>query len=460
MELSLAEIQHVLGAHLHGPATGPQAEAMRVIGWSIDSRQINPGDLFFALDGDRFDGHAFIETAFDRGAVAAVVRRTPAAPSCPVLAVPDTIAALQKLAAYVRTAWSKPLVAITGSAGKTSTKEIVAALLSIRYRVTKTIGNLNNHLGLPLTLLRLNPDADIAVVEMGMNHAGEIRDLAAMARPQIGVVTNVGYAHIEAFDSIEAIAAAKRELIESLPPDGVAVLNADDSRVAQFQTHFGGKIITYGTAAGADVRAVDVQSSPGGSRFTVNEIVFTTRLSGRHAVSNILAAVAVAGHFEIPLVELVEPIRSLAPGKMRGERRQLRGITILDDSYNSNPEAARGMLDVLTAEPAARRIAVLGEMLELGSWAERLHRELGEYAARLNVDILVGVRGASRHMVEGAIAAGMGKHTMVGSRAALFFDDPESAGDFLRSVVQPNDAVLFKGSRGTHVERALARMEE
>ncbi|HEX4165218.1 MAG TPA: UDP-N-acetylmuramoyl-tripeptide--D-alanyl-D-alanine ligase [Bryobacteraceae bacterium] len=460
MELSLGEVKESIGAKTSGPASDAQLAVMRAIGWSIDSRQLNPGDLFFAIKGNNFNGHAFVEKAFDRGAVAAVVSETPAHPSCPALQVPDTIAALQKLAVHARNLWNKPLVAITGSAGKTSTKEIVAVLLSTRFLISKTVGNLNNHLGLPLTLLRLNPDADIGVVELGMNRAGELRHLAAIARPQIGVVTNVGYAHIEAFSSIEGIAAAKRELIEALPPDGVAVLNADDARVAQFNRRYSGKVLTYGLAPSADIRAVDLQTDWQRSSFIVNGTAFSTRLTGRHAVSNILAGLAVASLFEIPFPELVDTVRELAPGKMRGERRQSNGITILDDSYNSNPEAARSMLDVLAVEPATRRIAVLGEMLELGSWSDKLHAELGEYAAHLGIDILIGIRGASRHMVEQAIHAGMGKPTLVGSRAALFFEDPESAGDFLRSFVKPGDAVLFKGSRGTHVEQALAEMEK
>lgn len=458
MELSLGDVKQATAARLRGPVNESQLAAMRAIGWSIDSRQLNPGDLFFAVKGENFDGHAFIETVFDKGAVAAVVSESIALPSCPVLEVPDTITALQQLAASARERWTKPVVAITGSAGKTSTKEIVAALLSSRFRVSKTLGNLNNHLGLPLTLLRLDQAADIAVLELGMNHAGEIRALAAIARPQIGVVTNVGYAHIEAFSSIDGVAAAKRELIEALPPEGVAVLNADDPRVALFKHP--GKVVTYGIAPNAAIRAVDVHTDTQSSTFAVNGVAFATRLTGRHAVSNILAGLAVASLFDIPFIDLVNPVRELTPGKMRGERCEWNGVTILDDSYNSNPEAARAMLDVLAAEKAERRIAVLGEMLELGSWADKLHRELGEYAAGLGIDILIGIRGASRQMVEQAVAAGMGKHTLVGSRAALFFDDPEPAGDFLRSIVQPGDTVLFKGSRGTHVERALATMEK
>ena len=359
-----------------------------------------------------------------------------------------------------------PLWQSPAAPGKTSTKEIIAALLSERFVLGKTVGNLNNHLGLPLTLLRIPDSAQMAVVEMGMNHAGEIRELARIAQPQIGVVTNVGYAHIEAFESIEDIAAAKRELIEELPPDGVAVLNADDKRVLAFRENHRGRGLTYGTAVGADIRAEQVKSDADGARFSVRGIRFQTKLTGQHAISNILAGLAVASVFEIPLEALVDPVAQLRPGKMRGERYQAHGVTILNDSYNSNPAAARSMIDVLAAERATRKIAVLGEMLELGRWAEALHRELGRYAAEHGVDLLIGIHGASQLMVDEAIAAGLGKHAQMSNRTspcnrtAFFFEDSEAAGEFLREFVQPGDAVLFKGSRGTRVERALARMEE
>jgi UDP-N-acetylmuramoyl-tripeptide--D-alanyl-D-alanine ligase len=357
------------------------------------------------------------------------------------------------LARTVRNTWTKPIVAVTGSAGKTSTKDIISRLLEIRYKVGKTIGNLNNHIGLPLTLLRLPADSDLAVVEMGMNHAGEIRHLAEIARPQIGVITNVGYAHIEAFESIDGIAAAKRELIESLPPDGIAVLNADDKRVRNFGSHFSGKIVTYGASPDSDVRAENITTAPEATRFEVQGVAFQTALTGSHAVSNILAGMAVAQEFGIPLDALRQVVTELTPARMRGERKNLRGMTILNDSYNSNPEAARAMIDVLMSEPAKRKIAVLGEMLELGTWAESLHRDVGRYAALRGVDILIGVRGAAHWITEEAVSAGMNQ------QSTLFFEDAESAGVFLRKFSEPGDALLFKASRGTQIEKALARME-
>jgi UDP-N-acetylmuramoyl-tripeptide--D-alanyl-D-alanine ligase len=448
MHLSLAQVQSAIGAETCACAL----DRVTAHGWSIDSRTVAGGDFFIAIKGEHFDGHAFVNAAFERGAVAALVSEPVDRCNPPVLKVRDTLEALQQLARWTRRHWNRPVVAVTGSAGKTSTKDIVAACLGARFRVGKTAANLNNHIGLPLSLLRIPDDAEIAVLEMGMNHAGEIRHLAAIAEPQAGVVTNVGYAHIEAFDSIDGIAAAKRELIESLPDSGIAVLNADDERVAKFRNAHRGRTITYGFSETADIRATEVEMNAEGARLTAGGVRFRTNLTGRHAISNILAGLATARSFDIDFHELAEPVARLAPGKMRGERSQFRGMTILNDCYNSNPEAARNMIDVLRSEPAQRRIAVLGEMLELGRLAGDLHRDLGAYAARAGVDVLVGIRGASRFMIEEARKAGL-------PNAAFFFDAPEDAGAFLRDFARSGDAILFKGSRGTHVERALATME-
>jgi UDP-N-acetylmuramoyl-tripeptide--D-alanyl-D-alanine ligase len=455
MELSLAQIQAAIGAQIANACLARTPwSAQRVRGWSIDSRTVKAGDLFFAIRGEQFDGHAFAGAALDAGAIAAVVSEPVDTASGLILRVSDTVQALQSIAKCGRQQWARPVVAITGSAGKTSTKDIVAHLLSVRFRVAKTEGNLNNHLGLPLTLLRIPDDAELAVVEIGMNHAGEIRRLAAIALPQIGLVTNVGYAHVEAFDSIEAIAAAKRELIEALPETGAGVLNADDRRVLAFRDVHRGRVLTYGFSPEADIRATAIETSADGARFTVSGVRFETRLTGQHSVHNVLAGLAVASLFQIDFRELVASVAELAPGRMRGERSQWNGITILNDSYNSNSEAARRMIDVLREQPANRRIAVLGEMLELGRLAETLHRDLGTYVANAGIDVLIGVRGVSRLMVDEAIKAGLSDH------AAFFFEDPEAAGAFLRVFVRPGDAILFKGSRGIHIERALARMEE
>jgi UDP-N-acetylmuramoyl-tripeptide--D-alanyl-D-alanine ligase len=420
--------------------------AQPVSGWSIDTRTLQPGDLYFALRGENHDGHAFVAAAFEKGAIGAVVDREVAAGRGTLIHVADTLSYLQQLAHESRERWGGTVIGVTGSAGKTSTKDAIAHLLSPFLSVGKTVGNFNNHIGVPLSILRLPDAARVGVLEMGMNHAGEIRDLCAIAKPDIGVVTNVGYAHVEFFESIDGVARAKRELIESLPGSGTAVLNADDERVAAFRDIHPGCTVTYGFSPQADIRAEIVDET----HFRCSGALFETHLSGRHAISNILAAVAVASLFGIPATRLGEPVRTLMPGKMRGERLVHQGITILNDSYNSNPAAASAMLDVLRDTPAQRRIAVLGEMLELGDGTEPLHRDLGHSVVERGIDVLIGIRGAARFMVDEA------KKARMSGSAAYFFETPEGAGEYLRETAREGDAILFKGSRGVQVERALA----
>ncbi len=422
--------------------------AAQVTGWSVDTRTLAPGDLFFGLRGPNHDGNAHAVAALAKGAVAAVVDG-PVDAAGPLLRVQDSLNALQLLASTARGEWAGDVVGVTGSAGKTTTKDVIAEMLAAQFRTEKTQGNLNNHIGLPLSLLRLDDGAQVAVLEMGMNHAGEISQLAQFARPRAGVVTNVGSAHIENFASIDGITAAKRELIEALGSSGVAVLNADDDRVAAFAKHHAGRSILYGQAERAEVRAQDVQPSPDGTRFRVGSTAFETSLTGRHNVSNILAGLATASAFGIAPERLVDRVRALRPAKMRGERLTHNGILIFNDCYNSNPDAARAMLDVLRDTPARRRIAVLGEMLELGRLAEALHRDVGNYAAASGIDVLVGIRGACCYMLDAAKLSGLA------DGAAFFFDDAREAGELVRSLAQPGDAILFKGSRGVRVEDAL-----
>jgi UDP-N-acetylmuramoyl-tripeptide--D-alanyl-D-alanine ligase len=438
MTLTLQEVARAIGAADH-PSPLP------VAGWSVDTRTQNPGDAYFALRGPNHDGHKFLTTAIARGASAVVVDHATGTPN--EFVVPDTERALQDLALWARQKWGGPVIGVTGSAGKTTTKDAIAHLLETELPVGKTNGNFNNHVGVPLSLLRLPDACRAAVIEMGMNHAGEIRRLAAIARPNIGVVTNVGYAHVEFFDSIDGIGAAKRELVEGLPSDGVAVLNADDPRVSRFNEVHPGRSITFGFSEGACVRAENVEYGAAGSRFRALGVDFESPLSGHHAVMNLLAAIAVAHAFQIPPERLRPAVSSFTVGAMRGQRIEHRGIVIWDDCYNSNPEAAQSMLDVLRETPAVRRIAVLGEMLELGHAAEELHRQVGRYAAG-RLDLLIGVRGAARYMVEAAGKAGV---------EAEFFEDPAEAGERARELASAGDAILFKGSRGVKVEKALER---
>jgi UDP-N-acetylmuramoyl-tripeptide--D-alanyl-D-alanine ligase len=444
MTFRLSEVADAIGS----AAAFPPAA---VSGWSVDSRTTQEGDLFFALRGPNQDGHCFVPQAFDKGALAAVVERRVEAAGH-LLAVDDSHEALHKLAAWSRRRWDGTVIAVTGSAGKTTTKDVIAHLLDSRMSVGKTSGNYNNHVGLPLSVLRLPCECRVAVLEIGMNHAGEIRKLARIAQPQIGVVTNVGYAHMEFFDSIESVALAKRELIEALPAGGTAVLNADDPHVARFGEVHPGPVITFGFSADADVRAERVRFSPEGACFRVDGCEMNSPLPGRHGVLNVLAGLAVARLFDIRPEQLQEAVRSLRPGPMRGERLTHAGITIWNDCYNSNPDAARAMVDTLRETPARRRIAVLGEMLELGHLAEPLHREVGRYVARSGISVLVGIRGAARSLVDAAVEEGLS------ADAAFFFDEPATAGDFLYQMARPGDAILFKGSRGIRVEVAMEKL--
>jgi UDP-N-acetylmuramoyl-tripeptide--D-alanyl-D-alanine ligase len=438
MKLNLQEVARAMRA-------AGQLRSVQATGWSVDTRTQNPGDVYFALRGPNFDGHDFAAQAAANGAAAVVVERSTGAAG--ELLVADTLRALQESGAWARTRWGGKVIGVTGSAGKTTTKDAIAHLLAVDLAVGKTVGNLNNHVGVPLSILRLPDGCRAAVLEMGMNHAGEIRDLAAIARPDVGVVTNVGYAHVEFFDSIAGVAAAKRELIEALSPDGIAVLNGDDERVSKFGEKHRGKTVTFGFSEGVDVRATGYD----GAHFRALGVDFETGMVGRHAVMNLLAAIAVAREFGIVPERLRDTVRSFTVGNMRGQRMERDGIVIWDDCYNANPEAVRSMIDVLRDTPARRRIAVLGEMLELGHAAEELHRDVGRYAAAQGIDFLIGVRGEALAMVNAAVGAG------IPATAALFFEDPADAGEFVRQTASEGDAILFKGSRGVRVERALEK---
>jgi UDP-N-acetylmuramoyl-tripeptide--D-alanyl-D-alanine ligase len=424
------------------------------LGYSIDSRTVSPGELFFAVKGERLDGHDFVGAALERGAVATVVRkdqlhRFPG--NIKLLPVDDTLIALQTLATAVRKLWGKSLIGVTGSAGKTTTKEAIAHVLASKFRVLKSEGNFNNHFGLPLMLLKIEPEHDLAVIEMGMSHAGEIGALAKIAHPDIGVVTNVAPVHLEFFDSLAGIARAKYELIESLPSNGTAVLNADDEYVSQFGRDFKGRVIKYGTAIGADVRAENVESKGAeGSEFDV--VIAGTRehahfpLVGEHNVLNALAAVSVSIACGMKASGAVAALATLKPADKRGQVLQLGNITVINDCYNSNPKALRAMVDALSAMKAARRIVVAGEMLELGPAGEALHRESGSHMGEKKIDVLIGVRGLAHALVDGAQQAGT---------RAEFVATPEEAGEWLARETRDGDVVLLKASRGVKLERAL-----
>jgi UDP-N-acetylmuramoyl-tripeptide--D-alanyl-D-alanine ligase len=448
MKLALSRIAEFISA------TGEFDHWATAQGFSIDSRTILQGELFFAVKGERMDGHDFVEQALEKKAVAAVVRsdqlaRYPA--KARLLAVEDTLTALQKLSTAVRRLWGKPLVGITGSAGKTTTKEAIAHLLSTRFRVLKSEGNFNNHFGLPLMLLKLEPEHDIAVVELGMSHAGEIAALARIAQPEIGVVTNVAPVHLEFFNSVADIARAKYELIESLPASATAVLNADDEYVSQFGRGFKGKVVLYGESSAADVRAENIeQHGADGSAFdlVIGSVRERTQLSlvGMHNVLNALAAVAVALERGLSPSQAAAALNSFRPADKRGQVLQLGNITVINDCYNSNPKALQAMVDTLAAMPGARHIVVAGEMLELGSGGEEFHRQAGQYIAGKKIDVAVGVRGQAQQLVDAARSAGI---------RAEFVPTSEEAGEWLARETRDGDVVLLKASRGVKLERAL-----
>ena len=441
-------------------ADGEFDTSLEALGYSIDSRTIGAGDLFFAVKGERLDGHDYVATALAAGAIAAVVSNRWVVPAevdeAKLLRVSDcedcVLLALQKLAHAVRRQWGGRVIGVTGSAGKTTTKDAVAQVLSARFKVLKSQGNLNNGFGLPLQLLRLEPEHEVAVLEMGMNHAGEIAALAKIAEPDWAVVSNVGPVHLEFFpDGVAGIARAKYELIEALPTDGVAVLNFDDNYVASFGRGLSERAVFYGLNEGAEVRAVYVaEVGAEGVVFTVEaygeRASVQLRMLGRHNVPNALAAIATGLRSGIALDECAAAVGELRAGDKRGEVVEWRGATIINDCYNSNPRALDAMVDALMAMPGERHIVVAGEMLELGSEGEALHAACGQRMAERGVTKVIGVRGAAETLVKAARAGGVD---------AVFVPDAEAAGKWLQANVRSGDAVLLKASRGVRLEQAL-----
>ncbi len=439
-------------------AKGDVDQELVAMGYSIDSRALSPGDLFIAIKGERYDGHDYVATALEQGAVAAIVQtgRTMKADPARLLFVDDTLTALQSLGAAARRLWGKPLLAVTGSAGKTTTKEILAQILATRFRVMKSTGNLNNHIGLPLQLLKLEAEHDLAVVEMGMNHAGEIRALGTLAHHDLAVVTSVAPVHLEFFQSLADIARAKYEIIETLHTGGVAVLNADDGYVSQYGRDFKGKVVTFGIRRAADVYAQNVKlNGVAGSTFDLvaggmcERVTFP--LVGEHNIYNALAAAAAAMERGITPSQAAAALGTVQAGDKRGQILQIGGVSIINDCYNSNPRALDAMVDALASMKAERRILVAGEMLELGATAETLHRECGRHAAEAKIDLVIGVRGLARALAEAACGAGV---------PAQFLETPEQVGALLARQLRPGDVVLLKASRGVKLERALEVLQQ
>jgi UDP-N-acetylmuramoyl-tripeptide--D-alanyl-D-alanine ligase len=446
---TLAAAAAALGGRLEAAPAGAGFD-----GVSIDTRTLAAGDLFFAVAGPRFDGHDFLAEAAQRGAAAAVVHREVPAPSgLPLLRVADTTRALSDLAARVRQESAAAVVAVTGSVGKTTTKDMTAALLAQAGPVLKTEGNLNNQYGLPLTLLRLRPQHRFAVLELGMSAAGELRALSAVARPDVAVITRVAPVHLEFFDSVEAIAAAKAEILEGLAPGGVAVLNGDDPHLRRVGEAHGGRVIWFGRDRAFHASAENWRGTVHGMRFdlrlgdSVREVALP--LPGPHFLTNFLAAAAVAHHLGLTPDQVAAAALDLRAARHRGEVVSLRqGVTLLDDCYNSNPVAVEAAVTALGLSARGRRVAVLGDMRELGPSAAELHRRTGEVVGG-KLDLLVAVGEHAEDFLAGARRAGRTDEAL---RAV---PDAAAAAAAVPALLGPGDAVLVKGSRGVKLEQVV-----
>lgn len=421
---------------------------------STDSRTLRPRDLFVALRGENFDGHTFVEAAAQAGATGAIVESTwngKIPKNFALIRTEDSLHAYQELAANYRKSLALDVVAITGSNGKTSTKDFTAAVLAGRFRVTKTEGNFNNHVGLPRTILEATSRDEVAVWEIGMNHPGEIAALAKLAVPDVAIITNIGVAHIEFMGSRETIAEEKGALAEAVGPQGTVILNADDPFSKSIVNRACGKLILAGTTAG-NIRASEISQSGMGTDFTILEGAHRCRaqlpVPGLHMVQNALLAVAAGRVFGLSLEDCAAGLVAAPLTKARLQIKDLGGVQFLDDSYNANPDSMKAALHTLVElDTYGKRIAVLGEMHELGDESERGHREVGETAAALKIDQLIAIGDAATAIADGARHAGLQKTTVVNSTA--------EAAELLKEIAAPGDLVLIKGSRASRTEEVI-----
>jgi len=431
-----------------------------------DSRKLKAGDLFLALRGEKFDAHDFVAKAAEQGAAGAVVEKSGddflknLPENFAVIFVADTLAALQQIAANYRRTLPLKAVVITGSNGKTSTKDFTAAVLGERFRTMKTEGNLNNHIGLPLTILRASASDEIGVWEIGMNHPGEIAPLAKIAQPDVGVITSIGVAHIEFMGSRDAIAQEKGMLAEAVGADGRVVLPAEDDYAESLSKRTNARVIFAGIERG-EIRASEVAMDVNGSRFVLHDLRDASgekgvqariAVPGRHMIRNALLAVAVGTIFGLSLEECAVGLQKVQLTKGRLEQKFIRGIRILDDSYNANPDSMIAALRTLVEMPANRRIAVLGQMNELGAESARGHSQVGEAAAREKVDFVITV---------GEIAAQIARSAQQhGVEQALTVRSTSEAASLLREIAREGDAVLIKGSRSAGMETIVEELEK
>ncbi len=440
---TLFTVARELGGRLEGDG------ANRIAGFSIDTRALKQGELFFALKGER-DGHEFLVQAYEKGASGAVVSAFRSDIPLPQIIVADTLQSLQLLAKKQLEKLAIPVVAVTGSNGKTTTKDMIAAILSTKYRTLKTEGNFNNEIGLPLTLLQLNPDHQAVVVEMAMRGRNQIRALTKIARPDIGVITNIAATHLELLGSMANIAAAKGELLTGLSADGTAVLNGDDSWCRALGKQFKGKVIYFGLDEGNEIRAVNIERRGWQMYFFVPALggqEFQLPLPGLHNVRNALAALAVGSLLAVPGQLLVNGLKNLSLSSMRLEMvRGVKGTKIINDAYNANPSSTIASLKILKEVAAGRSLAVLGDMFELGDYAVNGHKEVGRQAVELGLDYLVTVGDLAGIIGEEALRQGMAKEKV------SHFQDTEQALRAVKAILRQGDTVLVKGSRGMKME--------
>lgn len=417
---------------------------------STDTRTLQPGDLFIALQGDQFDAHGFLDQAFQKGASGAIVRKMPE--SFPYidrcLCVDDTLKALQTLAGKYRERFSIPVIAITGSNGKTTTKEMTAAVLGTTMNVAKSPGNLNNHIGVPLSILDWKSETEAAVVEMGANHIGEIWTLSEIARPTHGTITNIGKGHLGLFGSIEGVARAKSELIDFIQQNaGTAILNGDDPHLKPLQKLVSSRI-TFGMSKSCDVRAIEILPQElGRYGFEIEDQSIVLQVPGRHMIWAALAAYAVGKSLDIPATAIAEALNGFKPFKQRMEIERIGDVILINDAYNANPSSVLAALQTLKDLPnLKRRIAVLGDMLELGEYSVQEHEAIGQTAPKMGIDMLLGFGPSACHAVEAFKTQGA---------EAVHFEDQDDLTEHLLSILQTGDGVLVKGSRGMRMEQVV-----
>ena len=455
--ITLGQLLQAVDGRLLGEPVSPDTPISLV---STDSRNMEPGALFIPLAGERFDGHTYIDSALEAGAAGCLTARERERylPGKFYVKVADTQRALRDLAAWYKDRFPIPFVAVTGSVGKTTAKDMLAAVLGVRYKVLKTEGNFNNNIGLPLTLLRLDHSHQIAVVEMGMDRFGEIDYLAGLVRPDVGVITNIGDAHIERLGSRENIFRAKCELLPHIKKDGLLILNGDDPLLSTLRGKTPVPAVFCGTGEGMDYRA---QVTGGDGVSHIHCSLTTPRMDrevripalGEHMVYPALIAAAAAERFGLTPDEIAQGLTQFVPTRMRMNiLRRAKGITILDDTYNANPQSMRAAVSVLADGPGRKKIAVLGDMLELGPFSPALHYEVGECLGRAGIHCLVAVGEQSRELARGAEAAGVPEVHACDSR--------EEAEALLPQVLEPDSTVLVKASRGMKLEALTQRLLE